>query len=283
MQGISLVRPPAAGVRCFVSVGGSQEQVSVSAKPVLTATATRGSRPARASWQGPLVRPIPGWKRPLDVLLVALVSPAFLLILAAFSIYIKLVSRGPVFFVQERVGYGGKVFRCLKFRTMHVDNDGAIHKQHLAELMRSNRPMSKLDQIGDARIIPMGGLLRASGLDELPQLINVLRGEMSLVGPRPCLSYEFEYYKPWQKERIMALPGLTGLWQVSGKNRTTFDEMICLDIRYARNPSFLQDLKIMARTIPALLSQMHDQREARRLAAATLTPARSAGVQPESA
>ena len=118
--------------------------------------------------------------------------------------------------------------------------------------------MVKMDATGDSRIIPLGKLLRSSGLDELPQLINVLKGEMSLVGPRPCLPYEAEKYLPWQQERFNAAPGLTGLWQVSGKNRTTFTRMMQLDIEYAQNKSLWLDLKIIFKTIPALLVQMSD-------------------------
>ena len=120
--------------------------------------------------------------------------------------------------------------------------------------------MMKMDRKGDPRIIPFGVLLRASGLDELPQLINVLRGEMSLVGPRPCVPYEYEKYLPWQKERFNSLPGLTGLWQVSGKNKTTFVEMIQLDIKYARNKTFWWDVKIIFMTIPVLIFQMLEAR-----------------------
>jgi lipopolysaccharide/colanic/teichoic acid biosynthesis glycosyltransferase len=133
--------------------------------------------------------------------------------------------------------------------------------------MNSNAPMMKMDSHGDPRIIPFGRLLRASGLDELPQLINVLRGEMSLVGPRPCVSYEFEKYLPWQRERFNTLPGLTGLWQVSGKNRTTFTEMIQLDIKYAQSKTLWLDLKIIFKTVPALLIQMWDVRMKRKAAA----------------
>jgi lipopolysaccharide/colanic/teichoic acid biosynthesis glycosyltransferase len=117
-----------------------------------------------------------------------------------------------------------------------------------------------MDARGDSRLIPGGRLIRASGLDELPQIINVLRGEMSLVGPRPCLPYEYDKYTSWQRDRFNAVPGLTGLWQVSGKNRTTFDEMIRLDIRYAQDKSLSLDLRIMLKTIPAMLSQLLDAR-----------------------
>jgi len=183
-------------------------------------------------------RNIPSWKRLFDLTLLMVLSPLILLFSIGISVMIKLVSRGPVFFVQERIGLRGKPFRLLKFRTMHQCSDTTLHQNHLSDLIKSNRPMQKLDNSGDRRMIPFGRLLRASGLDELPQLINVLRGEMSLIGPRPCTQYEYEMYQPWHKERLTATPGLTGLWQVSGKNKTTFEEMVNLDIRYARNPSF---------------------------------------------
>jgi lipopolysaccharide/colanic/teichoic acid biosynthesis glycosyltransferase len=120
--------------------------------------------------------------------------------------------------------------------------------------------MTKMDLEGDPRVIPCGCWLRASGLDELPQIINVLRGEMSLVGPRPCISYEYDRYLSWHKERNNTLPGLTGLWQVSGKNKMTFDEMMHLDIRYSRNKSLWLDLSIMFRTAPVVLLEVWDKR-----------------------
>lgn len=126
--------------------------------------------------------------------------------------------------------------------------------------MRSKRPMTKIDSAGDPRVIRFGALLRTTGLDELPQIINVLKGEMSLVGPRPCLPYEYEHYLPWQRHRFNGLPGLTGLWQVTGKNRTTFDEMIELDIRYLERASLWLDLAIMAKTLPAVLMQVRETR-----------------------
>jgi len=174
------------------------------------------------------------------------------------ALIIRMVSAGPVLFKQERIGYLGGRFLCYKFRTMFVNADTGIHRGHLNQLMNSDAPMMKMDSKGDPRIIPFGRLLRASGLDELPQLINVLIGDMSLVGPRPCVSYEYENYLPWQRERFNALPGLTGLWQVSGKNRTTFTEMMELDIKYARTKTLWLDLKIIFKTVPALVIQMWD-------------------------
>jgi lipopolysaccharide/colanic/teichoic acid biosynthesis glycosyltransferase len=202
------------------------------------------------------------WKRALDALLILLALP-FLIPLALFmALLIRSVSAGPVLFRQERIGYMGRRFRCFKFRTMLADADTAAHQGHLHQLMNSDGPMMKMDSRGDPRIIPFGLLLRASGLDELPQLINVLRGEMSLVGPRPCLPYECDKYLPWQKERFGTVPGLTGLWQVSGKNRTSFVEMIQLDIEYAKNKTMWWDLKIILMTVPALLIQMLETRQA---------------------
>jgi hypothetical protein len=146
---------------------------------------------------------------------------------------------------------------------MKVNADPGIHQRHLADLVQSNAPMAKMDAKGDPRLISLGSLLRATGLDELPQLLNVLGGQMSLVGPRPCVPYEFEHYLPSQKRRFDTLPGLTGLWQVSGKNKTTFAEMIALDIHYTENKSPWLDLKIMFRTLPALVTQVREARAKR--------------------
>jgi lipopolysaccharide/colanic/teichoic acid biosynthesis glycosyltransferase len=191
------------------------------------------------------------------------------------TIVIKIGSPGAVLFQQERIGYQGRKFKCYKFRTMHAGADTKIHQRHCEQLIRSNVPMVKMDSRGDSRLIPGGWLLRASGLDELPQIINVLRGEMSLIGPRPCVPYEYEQYQPWQRERFDTLPGLTGLWQVSGKNRTTFDEMIRLDIHYAHHKSLWMDLKIILLTLPALLQQVGDTRSARKLPAPSTPPRRT--------
>jgi lipopolysaccharide/colanic/teichoic acid biosynthesis glycosyltransferase len=206
---------------------------------------------------------IPGWKRALDITLVLVSLPVVLPLALMVAGVIRCVSAGPVLFRQERVGYLGRRFMCFKFRTMVVNAATTVHQEHLNYLMSSNVPMVKMDAQGDPRVIPFGTWLRVSGLDEVPQLINVLRGDMSLVGPRPCLSYEFDQYLPWQKERLNTLPGLTELWQVSGKNRTTFVEMVLLDIACVRNKNFWQDLGIFIQTIPALIGQMRDNRKQR--------------------
>jgi len=203
---------------------------------------------------------LPRWKRVLDVAAVLMALPVVLPLAATIGLVIRLVSSGPILFKQERVGYRGRLFLCLKFRTMYCGAETAAHQGHLRQLMASNVPMTKMDAAGDSRIIPLGSLLRSSGLDELPQLVNVLKGEMSLVGPRPCLAYEAAKYLPWQMERFKAVPGLTGLWQVSGKNRTTFTRMMQLDIEYARTKTLGLDLTIIFKTIPALLSQMREHR-----------------------
>lgn len=208
---------------------------------------------------------IPLWKRVVDLTCCMLALPFLILCALIMTLVTKLTSPGPVIFRQERVGYKGRRFKIYKFRSMHVNVDPSRHEKHFKNLVGTNAPMVKLDTQGDAWLIPGGWLLRASGLDELPQIINILRGEMSLIGPRPCLPSEAELYQPWQRERFNTLPGLTGLWQVSGKNRTTFDEMVRLDIRYAQTCSWGLDLKIMALTLPALLVQIYDTKIGRRL------------------
>jgi lipopolysaccharide/colanic/teichoic acid biosynthesis glycosyltransferase len=221
------------------------------------------ARPARRAARGT----IPRWKRSLDLTCILLTLPFWLPVMLLIMCLIKLVSPGPVFFRQERIGYKGRRFRILKFRSMKVDAETRSHEGHLEKLIKSDRPMTKLDATGDPRLIPFGAILRASGLDELPQLFNVLRGDMSLVGPRPCTPHEFRQYEPWQRERVNAQPGLTGYWQVNGKNRTTFTEMIAMDIYYCCCMTLWLDLWIMIKTIPAILVQMLETRAARRAAA----------------
>ena len=203
---------------------------------------------------------VPVLKRVLDISCLLLAMPSLVPLFAAIALLFKIVSPGPVFFMQDRIGFMGRRFRIFKFRTMRANAESSIHQNHLRTLIGSDEPMIKMDAHGDPRVIKFGGLLRSSGLDELPQLINVLRGEMSLVGPRPCTQYEYEQFQPWHKQRFRALPGLTGLWQVSGKNKTSFNAMINLDIRYANDWSLWLDLKIMLLTFPVLLSQVKEQR-----------------------
>jgi exopolysaccharide biosynthesis polyprenyl glycosylphosphotransferase len=201
-------------------------------------------------------------KRTLDVvgstILLVLLSPVFALI----ALLIKAKSPGPVFFKQERVGQAGKPFRMLKFRTMHVDNDPSIHRQFVSDFIKAGKSENgdaggeaPFKIVGDPRVTPVGQFLRRSSLDELPQFLNVLLGDMSLVGPRPPLRYEVDQYQPWHYRRVLdAKPGITGLWQVSGRSRTTFDEMVRLDLRYAKRSSPWTDIKILLATPRAVIS-----------------------------
>ena len=197
----------------------------------------------------------PRWKRVVDILGGSICLLLFFPAGLAVAVLIKTVSPGPLFFRQERLGYLGKPFTLWKFRTMAMNTNTGVHEEHLRNLIRSDTPMRKLDDNADARMIPLGKLIRQLGLDELPQLINVLRGEMSLIGPRPCLEYEAKQYEVWHRGRFNVLPGLTGLWQVSGKNKTTHTEMMRLDIHYVRRKCFWLDLKITLMTWPAILQQ----------------------------
>ena len=144
---------------------------------------------------------------------------------------------------------------------MKVSAETHTHERYYEELIRTNCVMTKLDVNGDPRLAPFGRILRASGLDELPQIFNVLAGEMSLVGPRPCLPNEFANYEPWQRMRVNTLPGLTGLWQVNGKNKTTFNDMIKMDLAYANSMSLSLDLKIMFKTAGAIAQEVIDLRQ----------------------
>ena len=196
-------------------------------------------------------------KRAIDIIGSALGlligAPVFLLIALA----IKLSSKGPVFFRQQRVGQFGAPFVFLKFRSMRVDNDCAIHRDYVKALISGRAEQKSSSGTGqgvykltkDPRVTRIGALLRRTSLDELPQLYNVLKGEMSLVGPRPAIPYEVEAYELWHRRRVLeAKPGLTGLWQVKGRSRVTFDEMVRLDVRYAITRSLWLDLKIMMGT-----------------------------------
>jgi lipopolysaccharide/colanic/teichoic acid biosynthesis glycosyltransferase len=202
-------------------------------------------------------------KRTIDVvgsvMLLSLLSP----VLAVIAALIKLTSKGPVIFEQERLGQFGLRFKCLKFRTMYANNDPKIHQEYVQQFIAgkngldnsggSSKPVYKL--VKDPRVTIIGSFLRKTSLDELPQFWNVLRGEMSLVGPRPPVPYEFEVYDIWHKRRVLEVkPGVTGLWQVSGRNRTRFDEMVRLDLRYCQNWSLWLDLKILLATPRAVFT-----------------------------
>jgi len=211
---------------------------------------------AGAELPAPLCPPLPAWKRGLDLLLIALTAPVWLPVMTLIAIWVGVTSPGPIFYRQPRIGFRGRRFMIVKFRTMKVNADTTTHERYLEHLMVADCPMIKLDEQGDPRLIAGGKILRAMGLDELPQIFNVLAAEMSLIGPRPCTVREFERFSPPHRERVNAYPGLTGWWQVNGKNQTTFREMIEMDIFYSRNMSLSLDLKILVRTFPAIANQV---------------------------
>jgi lipopolysaccharide/colanic/teichoic acid biosynthesis glycosyltransferase len=169
--------------------------------------------------------------------------------MALIALSIKLDSPGPVFFGQERVGQGGKHFTCYKFRSMTADAEE--RKELLRDLNEADGPLFKIKD--DPRRTRLGRLLRRLSLDEIPQFYNVLHGDMSLIGPRPALPSEVAQYQPWHMRRLDIAPGLTGLWQVSGRSELPFDEMALLDIYYAEQWSPALDLKIFLRTIPTII------------------------------
>jgi exopolysaccharide biosynthesis polyprenyl glycosylphosphotransferase len=197
-------------------------------------------------------------KRLVDVagstLALVTLSPVF----AIVAVLIRLTSEGPVFFRQQRVGKGGRPFECLKFRSMYVANDHKVHQEYIRNLIAGNGGSSEGGVFkikNDSRVTSVGRLLRKTSLDEVPQFWNVLKGEMSLVGPRPPIPYELKYYAVWHRRRVLeAKPGITGLWQVYGRSRTTFDEMVRLDLRYVRTWSVWLDLKILLKTPQAVFS-----------------------------
>jgi lipopolysaccharide/colanic/teichoic acid biosynthesis glycosyltransferase len=201
-------------------------------------------------------------KRAIDIagsaIALIICSPVFVTI----AIAIKVSSKGPVFFRQQRVGRHGQCFTFLKFRSMYTNNDHSAHKEYVTKLIAGEAMRESSNGKGDGvyklandkRITPLGRFLRRSSLDELPQFVNVLRGDMSLVGPRPAIPYEVATYQTWHRRRVLDVkPGITGLWQVNGRNRIKFDEMVRLDLQYARSWSPWLDIKILMRTPLAVL------------------------------
>jgi lipopolysaccharide/colanic/teichoic acid biosynthesis glycosyltransferase len=191
-------------------------------------------------------------KRTIDIVLSAVALLLTLAISAVIAILIKLTSEGPVFFKQERLGQFGKTrFQCYKFRTMYVNNDASRHKEFVRQLIESGHESdgkTTYKIVDDSRVTPIGKFLRKTSLDEFPQFWNVLIGDMALVGPRPPVPYEFEMYKPWHRRRLDVMPGLTGLWQVSGRSKLSFDDMVKLDLHYCEKWDIWMDLKIIAAT-----------------------------------
>lgn len=201
-------------------------------------------------------------KRMIDVVGSALVLVLLAPVLLAIAVAIKISSRGPVLFRQQRVGQYGKCFTFLKFRSMYVNNDSQIHQKFVTELITrdAEKKPAPANHDGiykiknDHRITRVGKFLRRTSLDELPQLLNVLTGEMSLVGPRPAIPYELAAYQAWHRRRVLqAKPGITGLWQVAGRSRVRFDEMVRMDLRYATSWTPWLDIKILLLTPMAVL------------------------------
>jgi lipopolysaccharide/colanic/teichoic acid biosynthesis glycosyltransferase len=201
-------------------------------------------------------------KRAIDIIGSTLLLVLFLPLFVLIAIAVKLTSKGPVFFRQQRVGQHGRYFTFLKFRSMRDRNDNSVHHEYVKQMIAGNAErispngsgegVYKL--VGDPRITALGRLLRRSSLDELPQFINVLKGDMSLVGPRPPIPYEVAAYQTWHRRRVLQVkPGITGLWQVSGRNRVSFDEMVRLDLQYASFWSLRLDFRILMRTPSAVI------------------------------
>ncbi len=221
------------------------------------------SSESKAAMEAIFVYKMPIWKRTMDILIsflmILLLSPLLIFV----GLYIKIISPGPIFFHQERIGYKGIPFQFHKFRSMKHGNDQDFHGKHSQNFIKDgNVPMDKLDG-HDPRIIPGGKILRATCIDELPQLWNILKGDMSLVGPRPCIPYEAQEYLRWHTHRFDTMPGLTGLWQVSGKNKLTFKQMIRLDIAYCKKITFLNDVWIILKTPWAILVMLTESLSAK--------------------
>lgn len=201
-------------------------------------------------------------KRVIDILGSGALLLLFGPFLAAIAIAIKLTSKGPVIFRQERVGKFGSRFKCLKFRTMYTNNDSKIHQEFIQQFIAGQAGPEKAEAgktavykiTNDPRVTAIGRFLRKTSLDEFPQFLNVLKGEMSLVGPRPPVPYEFQVYDMWHRRRVLEVrPGVTGLWQVSGRSRMCFDDMVRLDLRYSQSWSLGLDIKILLATPRAVL------------------------------
>lgn len=205
-------------------------------------------------------------KRALDVVLATLLLLCFLPLMVVIALLIKLDSAGPVLFVQPRMGavptfsrelkmrWRRKPFRFYKFRSMHHECDEELHRSYIRNATR-NAGQERFKLAGDQRITRLGRILRKTSLDELPQLFNVIRGDMSLVGPRPVPLYEAELYNADQQLRLNARPGITGLWQVSARGSGGLEKMVSLDVAYIKSASLLKDLEILLRTVPAVISQ----------------------------
>lgn len=221
-------------------------------------------RDVRRAGAEPVPRPEPAagqqpGKRVFDLIMALAVLVVLLPLLVAVALSVRLTTRGPVLFRQNRLGLQRRPFMLYKFRTMYVDSAEDIHREYIRRLLTEADPprggqrgLYKLER--DDRVTPIGRLLRRASVDELPQLLNVIKGEMSLVGPRPPLSWEADLAGPAYDQRFLVRPGLTGLWQVSGRNRLTMRQGLDLDIEYVQRQSFALDMAILAKTVPVVLT-----------------------------
>ncbi|MBV9230667.1 MAG: sugar transferase [Chloroflexi bacterium] len=198
-------------------------------------------------------------KRLLDIIFTLLISPFVLLVGVIVAVCIKLDSKGPIFFRQKRIGQNGVEFEMLKFRSMYVNSDELAHREKIIKYMNGQKlnedktGEKSYKDINDPRITPVGRFIRKTSLDELPQFWNVVCGQMTLVGPRPPLPYEVEMYSSYEWLRLTGKPGLTGTWQVYGRSRVTFQNMVEMDIEYLENQSLWQDIKLIALTVPVMI------------------------------
>lgn len=225
---------------------GTQVRIRLAAEPL-------------AAEAGVAISGDPLWKRPLDIVAAGLLLLVSLPLWPIIALLVKLTSPGPLFYVQAAVGRGGRTFRFYKFRSMRADAENAVHRRYIARFVRGPDgdgsagagDLFKMER--DARVTAVGRWLRRSSVDELPQLLNVLKGDMSLVGPRPPLPYEYELYDDWARRRLAVRPGITGLYQVTRRSRASFRQMVAIDLEYIERRSLWLDLSIMARTLPAML------------------------------
>ena len=199
-------------------------------------------------------------KRLLDIFFTLLILLPLCIVIVIVAVLIRLDSAGPIFFKQKRIGLNGREFMMLKFRSMYVNSDDRAHREAITKYMNGQQMNDDIAAIkfqyklsDDPRVTRLGRLLRKTSIDELPQFFNVLRGEMTLVGPRPPLAYEVELYTPRDRLRLSGKPGLTGNWQVYGRSRVTFQDMVEMDIDYLQHQSFWEDLKLIALTVPVMI------------------------------
>ncbi|TMC98629.1 MAG: sugar transferase [Chloroflexi bacterium] len=195
------------------------------------------------------------WKRPLDLVIATAATVGLMPLIAVVALMVRIDSRGPVFFRQERLGRDGRPFRMWKFRSMYHNSDDGRHRDAALAWFAAQSNGHGYKSLADPRITRVGRFLRRTSLDEIPQLFNVLSGDMSLVGPRPAIAYELAHYQPWYFERQRVKPGMTGLWQVSGRDTVSAQDMMALDVRYVREHTLWLDFRILVLTVPALLGR----------------------------